>query len=251
MIDNVANGLPAEVGVAADGYLKLVQPLVVAAAPPDDAKPVRFALARLDPSRLVSVSGRILDHASRPAARESAIDHFIRTARRSKQFALVLNQDRPIGRRADCDQFLQATSNPQGDFVFKGVLANKHWQLAYWGEHVPLARTEGDNTHAGQALSITLVQTARISGTIDRAKYAHARSVRLTPEKGDFDWQVSDVRLSDAQSSFEFRDVPPGEFVVSLRSPQNRPPNGDRGATQTLASQPIKVNPGESLSVRF
>jgi Carboxypeptidase regulatory-like domain len=252
VIDNVANGLPAEVGVAADGYLKLVQPLVVAAAPPDDAKPVRFALARLDPSRLVTVSGRILDHASRPASRVN-----LRLIISSGPLAGPNNLDGyliktgQLGGRAGCDQFLKATSNPQGDFAFKGVLANKHWQLAYWGEHVPMARTEGEDTHAGQALSITLVQTARISGTIDRAKYAHARSVRLTPKKGAFDWQVSDVRLSDGQSSFEFRDVPPGDFVVSLQSNQNRPRNGAGGTLQTLASQPIEVKAGESLSVRF
>ena len=55
-LPDLTNRQTVAVSVAADGYLKCVAPLVVA-APVDEAKPVDFALERIDPTKLTTFSG--------------------------------------------------------------------------------------------------------------------------------------------------------------------------------------------------
>jgi hypothetical protein len=133
------------------------------------------------------------------------------------------------------------------------VLPGKYWQLAYWGEHAPQGRLPGsEKTRSGESktVTVTLPEPARIEGTIDRAKCADAGAVCVT-QRGT-PWPTCESRLADGQTKFEFHDLPPGEYVVSIRSkPVRSPQREDLFTWHTLTHERVDLKPGETRDVSF
>ncbi len=153
-----------------------------------------------------------------------------------------------------CDQFLAGVSDAEGRFEFKGVLPDKHLQLAYWGEGVPRGRSlDFVKTRAAKtdSVAIRMPQPAAIRGTIRRERFPQADSIRLTFAGAAF--QGYEQKLVEGQTSFEFDDLPPGEYWISVGSqPVEFTENGQQFfRISSLALQNIQLQPGEIKEISF
>jgi protocatechuate 3,4-dioxygenase beta subunit len=255
-IKDLMHKIPVEVDVAAEGYLKTVVPLVVAATA-DEVKTVEVALKRLDPSKLAAFSGRILDDAGRPVGGAN-IRLIVSTVRPNgpddNDFNWIITKSGDLRNKGYCDQFLQAVSDSQGQFEFKHVLPDKYWQVAYWGEHVPQGRLlSDDSTRPGrlEKLTIALPRPARIEGMIDRAKYPEAGSVTAELVARS-PWNRFEARLADGQRTFDIGDLPPGEYNVYLQSkPVRSKERAGMFTSRSVANQRVRLKPGETKAVKF
>jgi Carboxypeptidase regulatory-like domain len=250
-ISDLTNKLAVEVSVAADGYKKCVLPVVVA-APLKEVKPVAFALAPIEPAKLATYSGRVLDHRGQPV--RGANLRLITSSLRSedpddRNFFWNAITSGELAGRWYCDQFLEAVSDSQGRFAFKGVLPDKHWQLAYWGPGVPRDRVLGTSqTVPGPAPSLTIKipQPARVVVTIDRVKYPDAWQLVGHPRGTHSD--SLQMILQRGQTKVEIQDLAPGDYVLLLL----RAVLKDGGLDiVVIASQRIHLEPGETKEVRF
>jgi protocatechuate 3,4-dioxygenase beta subunit len=254
-INDLMNGFPAEVGVIAEGYSRVVLPLVVA-KPADEAKPVEFKLARLDPATLGTVSGRLVDHAGRgvPGAKLKLIVTSAFYGENDYRFNWYQIKNNQLGGTTDCDQFLQAVSNSEGRFEFKNVLPGKYWQIAYWGVHVPEGQKQGTSlTRAGHAetVTISLPKLARIVVTIDRVKYAEA--MQLSTQLAGRWSQSGQININGGQTKIEIEDLAPGTYTVAIQGKPTpvKTPQGTYYTTPTLSNQSILLKAGESQNVKF
>jgi Carboxypeptidase regulatory-like domain len=248
-LPNLTNKMAVEVCVIADGRTKCVVPMVVA-GPADEVERVEFELKRIEPAKLATFSGRMLDHKGRPIRGTNL--RLIISSSRAKgpvdvdfQWPLITGGE--IARLWYCDQFLEAVSDSQGRFEFKDVLPQKHWQLAYWGPGVPQDRVLGTSqTAPGPAppLMIKLSQPARVVVTINRVKYPEIWQVALQVK--DSDAMPTQIDLQRRQTKLEIKDLAPGDYDLELF--------GKPDATfsiEVLASQPIHLKAGETKEVRF
>jgi protocatechuate 3,4-dioxygenase beta subunit len=254
-INDLMSGLPAEVGVAAEGHSRVILPLVIA-KPADEMKPVEVALARLDSSKLAIVSGRILDHSGRgvPGANLRLIVSAIRYGENDYRFNWWQIKNNQLGGSTDCDQFLQAVSDSEGRFEFKTVLPGKHWQLAYWGVHVPEGQKRGTiatQPSKAETVTVTLPMLARMVITIDRVKYAEAAQLNAQT-KGIWS-QSGQVPINAGQTKFEIEDLAPGIYNVSIQGKPKpvKTPQGTYYTTSSLGNQTILLKAGETKSVQF
>jgi protocatechuate 3,4-dioxygenase beta subunit len=254
-VDDLMNGFPAEVGVVAEGYSKVVLPLVVA-KPADEVKPVEFSLSHLNSATLGTVSGRVLDHNGRgvPGANLRLILSSSVYSENDYRFNWWQIRNNQLAGSAECDQLLQAVSDSAGRFEFKNVLPGKHWQLAYWGVHIPETRNRSTTlTTAGNAETVTikLPKLSQIVVTIDRVKYPDATQLN-TQLKGTWS-QSGQVMINAGQSKFEIEDLAPGTYFVAVRGKPVpvKTPQGTYYNTPTLGNQTIQLKEGETKSVKF
>ena len=101
-----------------------------------------------------------------------------------------------------------------------------------------------------EQVSIALPEPVRIEGTIDRGKFPDAGrvAVQLVGEA----WSELETRLDEGQTKFEFRDLPPGEYHVSIQSK----PVASKGARERTprAASPtsrVRLKAGETKAVAF
>ncbi|HQU46141.1 MAG TPA: hypothetical protein PK867_25230, partial [Pirellulales bacterium] len=152
------------------------------------------------------------------------------------------------------DQYLSGVSDADGQFEFKSILPEKHLQLAYWGDGVPRGRSfDFGQTRAGESdfVVIKLPRPARIRGTIQRERFADAASIRVSSAGAAF--EEYERKLADDQTSFEFDNLPPGEYWVSVASkPIEFTENGVQFfRISPLASQKVQLEPGEAKELSF
>jgi hypothetical protein len=253
-LKDLMNKMPVDLNVAAEGYFKTVLPLEVATT--DEAKTAQVAMKRLDPTKLATFSGRILDHAGHPVGGVSVllvISTTDPTGPENRRFLWMITKSGNLRNRGHFDQVLQTVSDSQGHFEFKNVLPEKYWQLAYWGEHVAQGRLMGDQTTRPgrlEKITIALLEPARIEGTIDRGKYPDAS--RVAAQLVGENWSEVETQLAEDQTKFEFRDLPPGEYRVSI---QSKPvPSKQREGmfeSRNLVNQRVRLKEGETKPVKF
>jgi Carboxypeptidase regulatory-like domain len=257
-IPDLTNKVSVEVSVGADGYTKCVVPVVVAETQ-NEARPVAFALARIDAAKLATFSGHVLDHKGQPV--HGANLRLITTPKPAKgpddhdfdwywitgELDGYPTKMPEMAGLSYCDQFLKAVSDSQGRFEFKDVLPGKHWQLAYWGPGVPRDRVLGTSkTVPGPAppLTIKVPHPARVIVTIDRVKHPEAWQVGA-----QFGGSDLEVNLHGGQTRVEITDLAPGDYELLLFA---RPVIKDGAADITaIATHSIHLKPGETQQVRF
>jgi hypothetical protein len=251
-LSDLTNKTATEVSVIADGHTKCVVP-TARTVPIDEAKPIEFALKRIEPARLSTFSGRMLDSTGRPIRGVNL--RFIVTSLpdrgpNDENFQWCLITDGPMAGVWYCDQFLEAVTDREGRFEFKNVLPQKHWQLAYWGAGVPRDRVLGTSqTAPGPAPPLTIKppKPARVVVTIDRGKYAEISQVAAQLHGSDGMPLQVDLKLR--QTKLEINDLAPGDYDLHLFG---RPSFKDGGLNiEVIASQPIHLKAGETKEVRF
>lgn len=251
-LSDLTNKMTTEVSVIADGHTKCVVP-VVRTVPMDDAKSTEFALKRIEPAKLATLSGRILDPKGRPI-RGVNLRLLVTTlpyrGPDDESFQWYLITDGQMRGAWYCDQFLEAVSDREGRFEFKNVLPQKHWQLAYWGSGIPRDRVLGTSqTAPGPAPPLTIKppQAAHVVVTIDRGKYPDISQVAAQLRGADGMPLQIDLKLR--QAKLEIKDLAPGDYDLHLFG---RPYFKDGGLNvDAVASQSVHLKPGETKQVRF
>lgn len=256
VIEELAQRFPVEMIVEADGYRRLVIPRAVALKT-DDAAPLELALKRLDPGALGILSGRMLDHAGQPAAGVQL--RLIATTAPptgpdDNAYNWVLIQSGQLGQKSYVEQYLSATTGAEGRFEFKELRPGLSLQLAYWGKHVPQGRWLGTGktaTGVTDEMVIRLPKPATIRGTIDRAKFPDAGSVRANLRSASF--QDTEFPLKEGQKDFELNNLPPGEYFISVASrPVRFVENGNTFfRISSLAHKRLVVEEGQSYEIEF
>lgn len=253
-IDELISGSFVDLGIAADGYWRKMLPPVTA-RPAEEARPIEIALERLDPARLATMTGRVVNYLGRGVAGVNLrlIVSSSSDLASNEKVSMYNIKNGAVATTTECEQFLQAVSNSDGRFEFKNVLPGKRWLLAYWGPHVPqgsllgVARTQAKS----DSLTVRLPQPGRIVVTIDRAKYPEA--ARLCTQLSHKWWQDSLFDLAPGQGRCEMEDMPPGKYVVGL---QGKPVavKGRQGTYYTFLSfgtRTIELKAGETKNVAF
>jgi len=244
------------VRVEADGFrAKPLEELLVARGPSDAI--LEIPMERLDLSKRTSVSGRIVDARNQPVAgaqlrlvvtsEQPASDH------EAHYNWILLKSDQLAQRPEWCEQYLSLVSDADGKFEFKNVLAGKFLQLAYWGKHVPEARSLAfDKTEARvpQTITIKLPKPAAIRGTIDQTKIPNAREIQAMLVTDP--WHTFQAPLKAGQTTFEFNDLPAGAYNVLVASKLVPSKDDPRMSTSTtLASWTVHLKPGKTADLNF
>ena len=114
-------------------------------------------------------------------------------------------------------------------------------------------RWHSDRTKAGQSesVTITLPEPAKVRGTIERANFPDAGEIKLVREHAA--WHEYKQDLPEGETTFEFHDLPPGEYAVYVAT---RPVEHIEGGVKfyrqsVVASQRLTVEPGDSREVSF
>jgi protocatechuate 3,4-dioxygenase beta subunit len=252
----LTNGMPVELTVEAEGYESSVVPRAVAVKA-DKAEELKISLKRIDITSLFTLSGQLLDYEGKPAS--------------AAQLRLIVSRDQPLGindnnfnwelikngqlaGKAYCEQFLSLTTDAQGRFKFQNILPAKYLQLAYWGEGVPRGRSLAfDKTRPAQTdtVTIALPQPAIVRGAIDRSNFPAVGSIQLSRKQEAFD--TYEFKVNDDQSTFEFHDLPPGDYsLIVCGIPVRFSKNGQTFFSQSpLAGMQFQLAAGETKEVSF
>jgi len=242
--------------VQADGFQPKSLEQLLRAQGPSDAI-LQIPLERVDASKLTSVSGRIVDADDRPVA--GANLRLIVTSQQpvsdhdNHYNWILIKSDQLAQRHEWCDQYLRFVSDADGKFEFKDLLAGKFLQLAYWGKHVPQGRSlafDKTEPQVAQRITIKLPRPATIRGTLDLASLPNAGEVTASLDREVFNDQR--VRLTAGLKSFEFTDLLPGNYTVTVMSkvvPSKNEPGF--GVSTTLASWKVRLKPGETADLKF
>ncbi|MEM9657887.1 MAG: carboxypeptidase-like regulatory domain-containing protein, partial [Planctomycetota bacterium] len=256
IVKPLAAGFAAELEVLAESYDRAIVARAVA-APMAESDELTIRLARSVAVAPFTLSGQLLDHTGRPAAGAQVrliVSKEPPESAEDDRFNWLLEKNGPLTRQPYVEQFLSSVTDAEGRFEFSDVAPDAFLQLAYWGEGVPQARSIAfDRTKSGQAASVTieLPNPAVVRGTIERANFPDAGEIKLARKHAA--WHEYKIKLAPDQTSFEFKDLPPGEYSVYVVSkPIEFTRNGNTGYFHsTIASQEIRLEAGETSDVSF
>jgi len=253
----LTNGQPLDLIVEQEGYQRTVVQRAIARKG-SDAPELGISLSRLDPKKVATLTGRLIDFSGQPIA--------------NAQLRLIVSTDRPSGvgdnrfnwtlinsgqleQKSYCDQWLTGVTTADGRFEFKNILAGRHLQLAYWADNVPHGKSvEFAATAAGQGqdVRIQLPQPATIRGAINRQGVADSGIVYLAASSTIGGWST-EIPLADDQTTFEFKDLLPGNYTVGVTSRRTRQAAQGQVLYQSkvLARRSLKLAPGELIELNF
>ncbi|HET6880896.1 MAG TPA: carboxypeptidase regulatory-like domain-containing protein [Pirellulales bacterium] len=256
VIRSLRRGKPVELTVLADGYERRFAEKTFPGKE-NELKELTVPLTPIDLNQRYALRVQLLDFAGKPAP--------------GAQLRLIVSAGKPIGKidakfnwglikngqlgdRVYCDQFLSGVSDAAGEFEFNGILPGKHLRLAYWGDGVPQGLSlDLPQSRAGGAdfTAVTLPQPARVIGRIKHERFPNAGSIRLSL-LDDISHEYK-LHLAERNTRFEFGDLPPGEYQVTVGSkPVEASENGQaRYTIKRLASQTIQLQAGETKEVSF
>ncbi len=254
-IGELSNRLACSLTVQAEGYERTVIRRVVAwtTREPDA---VKVALTRLDPAKVSSLSGQVLDHRGEPVT-GAQLRLIVLTPQPTSAVDRDYNwyqiKSGELAARPECEQFLSLVSDAEGRFEFKKIVPGKLLQLAYWGDKVPQGRSQAfDKTQASvnQTITIKLPEPAKVTGTFDLTKFPDAGSITLELRPSAF--HQYEVKLKEGQTAFEFRDLPPGEYALTVRSKPVRSSENERlFSLFPLAARKLDLTAGETRKIHF
>jgi hypothetical protein len=256
IIQPITDGMPVSLTVLAENYERAVVTRAVAAKA-DEAKETTISLQPVDLSQRYTLRIKLLNHAGHPTSAAQLrliVSTKKPTGPNDNQYNWVLIDNGQLAEKPYCDQFLSGITDAEGGFEFKSILPGKHLQLAYWGDGVPRGRSlDFVMTRAGEedTVAVNLPRPARLRGTIKRGAFPKAGSIRLSVIGAAF--QEYERKLTDDTMSFEFDDLPPGEYQVSVGSqPVEFTENGVQFfRISSLASQKVELKAGETKEVSF
>ncbi len=256
MIQPLMARMPLELIIEADGYERLVVPRAVAEKA-KDAKDFAISLIPKATTEPYSLNVQFLDDSGKPIPSVQLrliVSMDQPTGRDDNRFNWVLIESGQLGQESYVDQFLTGVTDADGKCAFTKIHPGKYIQLAYWGKGVPKQRSLAfDETRSGKSdnVVIDIPAPAIVRGSVDRSQFPEAGSIRISdPSEGFLDFEV---KLKDDQSIFELRDLPSGNFTISVASkPVPYIENGSQYARITsLVSAQIVLEPGEITKVDF
>ena len=251
----LTNGLAVELTIEAEGYERSVVPRAVAAKA-DKSDNLKISLKRTEAVSRFTLSGRLCVTMASPLPVHSSPDCLASQplGMNDNDFNWELIKNGQLAGKSYCEQFLSLTTDVQGRFEFQNILPGKYLQLTYWGEGVPQGRSLAfDKTQPGKtdAVTIRLPEPAIVQGKIDRSKFPDIGPIQLS--RNQEAWHNYEITLKEEQGTFEFRDLPPGDYgIVVLGKPVRYSENGQTYlSTSALAAQQFRLAAGATKQVSF
>lgn len=255
-IEPLVAGMPLELIVEADGYERFVVPRAVALKSAS-ATDVSVALTPVSPVLPYALNVQLLNDAGKPIP-DVQLRLIVSTdqpkGKDDNAYNWVLIDSGQLGDKSYVEQFLAGVTNAEGKCAFPNITPGKYLQLAYWGEGAPKGRSLAfDVTRPNQTdnVVIDVPRPAIVRGSFDRAKIHDAGGVQISSSAESF--LSFEAKLKADQSTFEFRDLPPGSYWASVVSkPVTSMENGhEMHRISPLASQKIVLKAGEEKEVHF
>lgn len=256
LIEPLKKNAPVSLTVEQEGFERTVIDRAVAITAKEQ-KPVEILLKRADTTRFYTLTGQLVDHDGKPKAGAQLrliVSTEQPTGSNDNKYNWTLIKTEQLGDKPYCEQYLSGVTKTDGRFEFKNIVPDRYLQLAYWGPGVPTGKSLAfDDSKAGAKDDVTvqLHEPAVIRGTIDRAKFPGAASVRVSPELPGGEHLA--IQLTGKQDEFEFNDVPPGTYWVSIDAkPKRFIENGNEfSTTVSLGSQRLELVAGDIKELRF
>lgn len=248
-------GLPLEIIVEAKGYERQSVPRAVAGSI-HDATDLAIRLTPKTVMAPYALTVRLRDDAGKPLSNAELrliVSKNQPTGRDDSAFNWALIDSSNLAEKSYVEQFLPGVTDAEGKCEFKDIVPGRYVQLAYWGAGVPKGRSLAfDETRSGQSdsVEIDVPKPATVRGSLDRSQFLAIDAVRLYGPEPFLDFQT---KLADGQSTFELRDLPPGEYWISVvGKPERFIENGaEMFRISPVASQRLKLKPGDVQEVRF
>jgi beta-lactamase regulating signal transducer with metallopeptidase domain/uncharacterized GH25 family protein len=238
-------GMPLQVSVTAAGYRRQVLRRVVTQTEPE-AMPVDIQLTAEDPSKLVTVRGKLVNHKGQPV--------------RGAELRLIAATDRPMQREdfpfnwqmiesgqidqvANVLQVQRLTTGPDGSFVFARIPGDTEIELVYWGKGIPSARIDHLESLVAKEranLVIKAPASARITGTIDRKIFPEFSSIQLSGMSRFFQ-----AKVAADKKTFVIDDLPAGDYEVQVYGPAVRVNSPDAFQTPVVGRRPVSLVEGK------
>jgi beta-lactamase regulating signal transducer with metallopeptidase domain len=255
-LNNLIVDMPLQVTVSAEGYEKQVADLV-RAAHPADAQDEELRLEPIDPATLQVIRGRMVDSEGKAIAgaqlRLIVAGPRDPGPRHGFPFNWTMITTGQIAQQGRVRRFLATTTDAKGQFLFERVPRGLEIELVWWGKGVAAGRAdhlEALEREDDELLEVITQAPARVVGAIDRKLHPEAGRIRVANELGAIDYD--DLELKPGQVDYEFGDLRPGTYLVSLESTYERVPGSNGGLTsRTLASDKVTIEPGETARVDF
>ncbi|TWT85470.1 Regulatory protein BlaR1 [Posidoniimonas polymericola] len=249
---DLVRGMPLQVTVKAEGYHHEVMRRLVAAKE-EDAAPVTFRMRRIDPAEQLRVAGRLVDQDQAPRA---GVDLWLivskeRPSRRDDfPFNWEMIESGGLAEYADCQQFLSATTDAKGEFVFEQVTRGNEMEIAYSGAGVARGRFAGVDKLTSDALTsivVPVIEGGVVHAQVDPEAYPTADAVILMGKDGAYY-----PKHDGASRSYRADGLPPGEYEIQLygRLPRNAASPSEL-ETRVLERKKIRVRSGETTEVKF
>jgi hypothetical protein len=248
--------MPLQVTVLAEGYEKHAVNRVVVARP-TDAAVEEMRLEPTDPATLRAIRGRMVDPTGRPIA-GAQIRLIVAGARNpgprhAYPFNWTMITSGQLAQDARVRRFLEATSDAEGRFLFERVPDGQEIELAWWGKGVAPGRAdhlELVERKEDQPLEVLTEAPARVVGAIDRKLHPEAGRVRVSAEDAAIDY--ADLEVKPGRADYEFTDLAPGTYIVTLSTAYERVPGTSGGLTsRPLASAKVTIEAGGAARVDF
>ncbi|MGO9924518.1 MAG: sigma-70 family RNA polymerase sigma factor [Isosphaeraceae bacterium] len=248
-------GMPLQVMVSVQGYERRVAERVVVARP-DDGRVEQFRLDPVDPAKLRTYRGRLVDARGNPVAaaqlRLFASRDRDPVRRRDFPFNWHMIRSRQLARESKVTRFLEAVTDAQGRFEFTRVPRRDEAELAWWGKGIAPGRSDHlERLGETASIEVTVPDPARILVTIDRKAFAGAGQIQVIGPEDFLD--EANRELQPGQTEFVVDDLAPGQYQVILASPDERVPGtpNEFVGTRTLTSLDVSVGPGETKRIEF
>ena len=261
LLKDLIYNMPLQLTVSAEGFEDQVYRRVVAKSK-TEADEIVVPLHPLDVSKLFAIRGRIIDSQGKPvigAELRLITVHKVKQPRRPRAF--ISSDEFPFnwqmirsGQVSQVDgvsQFISATSGKDGAFAFERIRPAIAMEIAYWRKGISQARVEHIEKLSVEELgnvAIDAITPGIIRGTIDRQALSDVTSLRLNAAESPiyFDYQYAE--LSADRASYEFRDIPPGKYELTVNGETIRNQLGGFSNT-ILQRHAVEVRTGETVTL--
>ena len=232
--------------IDADGYDRKVIPRAVAKE--EDAEPLEVRLTPIDPSRLLTIAGRIVNETSQPVA-DAQLRLIVtskpatRGERHPIKWSTIRSEEARLSDRVL--DYRATTTDSQGRFRFDDVRDGRHIEIAYWGAGITAARMENleDSSHEELAnLTIHSQTSGNIRLQVDRNRFLNVKWITLE------DVLASSLgNILPKHDAFEIHDAPPGSHVLLVYGLHQE----SKRTRSILKRIPIEVKPGQTTTIDY
>jgi protocatechuate 3,4-dioxygenase beta subunit len=256
-------GEPLQVMVLADGYGRQVVRRAVAQVA-SDGETLTIRMTALDPSKLLKVSGKLINHQGQPV-RGGEVRLIVasnrpdparpgpnnRVPRRDEYpFNWQMIESGQIDQMANVLQFQRQTTAADGKFLFERVPGGAEIELAYWGKGVPDGRLDHlEKMPAKERTNLTIKAPApgRVVATIDKKVFGEYGSIQLSGSN-----KFYQATPSPDGKNFIFDDLPAGNYEVQIYSKPMRVEEHPGAFTQKVIGRvSVKVDEGKEEKVEL
>ncbi len=252
-------GFPLQVTVSAPGYEKAVLTRVEAAVE-SEFELIAVKLKKEDMRQYQVVAGKLLDPNGKPVSGQTVRLVSAKASPLAMQwdfYRFYLIQSGQIQQDGNCIDFLTTTTNEKGEFHFPRVKKTGWIELFHFGGKIANGRypIEGpDGSEKLDQLELVGEFNGRVSVSVEFEDESPVDSVNIEATNWSDNMNgvffMESLRITKDAPKVIFENIPPGEYLVQLRSKPIANANGSF-SINTIESLKITVEENETTEVEF